>query len=60
MSKVILITGTSKGLGISIAIQAAQAGYTVYATKRNLEKREALDAAAQAVGASLNVLQSDV
>lgn len=60
MSKVILITGTSTGLGISIAIQAALAGHTVYATMRNLEKREALDAAAQAAGVSLNVLQLDV
>lgn len=60
MSKVILITGTSTGLGTSIAIQAAQAGHTVYATMRNLEKRDTLDVAAQAAGVSLNVLQLDV
>lgn len=60
MSKVILVTGTSTGLGISIAVQAAQAGHIVYATMRNLDKRAALDAAAQAAGASLNVLQLDV
>jgi len=60
MSKIILVTGTSTGLGISIAVQAAQAGHTVYATMRNLEKREALDAAAQAAGVSLNVLPLDV
>ena len=45
MSKVTLITGTSTGLGIAIAVQAAQAGHTVYATMRNTAKRELLDAA---------------
>jgi len=60
MSKVILITGTSTGLGISIAFQAAQAGHTVYATMRNLDKRAALDAAVQAADVSLNVVQLDV
>ena len=57
MSKIVLITGTSTGLGISIAVQAAQAGHTVYATMRNTQKREALDRAA---GVSLSVLQLDV
>ena len=60
MSKVILVTGTSTGLGISIAIQAAQAGHIVYATMRNLNKRDAIDAAAHAADISLNVLQLDV
>jgi NAD(P)-dependent dehydrogenase (short-subunit alcohol dehydrogenase family) len=60
MSKVIIITGTSTGLGISIAVQAAQAGHTVYATMRNLEKRDALDAATAAAGVSLNVIALDV
>jgi NAD(P)-dependent dehydrogenase (short-subunit alcohol dehydrogenase family) len=60
MSKIILITGTSTGLGISIAVQAAQAGHTVYATMRNTSKREALDAAAERAGVSPNVLPLDV
>ena len=60
MSKVIIITGTSTGLGISIAVQAAQAGHTVYATMRNVEKRAALDAATAAAGVSLNVIALDV
>lgn len=60
MSKVLLITGTSTGLGLSIAVQAAQAGHSVYATMRNLDKRAALDAAAQDAGVSLNVLRLDV
>ena len=60
MSKVVLVTGTSTGLGTSIAVQAAQAGHTVYATMRNTQKREALDRAAEAAGVSLSVLQLDV
>jgi len=60
MQKVILITGTSTGLGISIAVQAAQAGHTVYATMRNLAKRAALDAAAQEASVDLHVLPLDV
>lgn len=60
MSKVTLITGTSTGLGISIAVQAAQAGHKVYATMRNLNKRDALDKAAADAGVSLEVLSLDV
>lgn len=60
MPKVILITGTSTGLGVATAVQAAQAGHTVYATMRNTQKRGTLDAAAQVAGVSLNVLQLDV
>ena len=60
MSKVILITGTSTGLGVSIAVQAAMAGHTVYATMRNLDKRHVLDAAAAKAEVTLNVLPLDV
>lgn len=58
--KTILITGTSTGLGVSLAIQAAKAGHKVYATMRNLNKRSGLDDAAKAAGVNLNVLQLDV
>lgn len=60
MTKIVLITGTSTGLGVATAVQAAQAGHTVYATMRNTQKRDTLDAAARAAGVSLNVLQLDV
>jgi len=60
MSKIVLVTGTSTGLGIAIAVQAAQAGHTVYATMRNTQKRDALDRAAEDAGVSLSVLQLDV
>lgn len=60
MTKVVLITGTSTGLGVSIAVQAAQAGHTVYATMRNLDKRSTLEAAAANAGVALKLLSLDV
>lgn len=60
MSKIILITGSSSGLGVSVAVQAAEAGHIVYATMRNLKKRDTLDAAAKKAGVSLKVLPLDV
>ncbi|WP_255453816.1 SDR family NAD(P)-dependent oxidoreductase [Cryobacterium sp. TMT1-19] len=48
-SNVVLITGTSSGIGFHAAIAAARAGHTVVATMRNLEGARALrDAAADA------------
>lgn len=60
MTKVILITGTSTGLGIAIAVQAAKAGHIVYATMRNLDRKGTLLEAVQAAGVTLNLLQLDV
>ncbi|MDG3086217.1 SDR family oxidoreductase [Vibrio hannami] len=60
MSKVAVVTGTSTGLGISIAIQLAKSGYNVFATMRNLEKRAQLDAKAKEAGVDINVRQLDV
>lgn len=60
MTNTLLVTGASTGLGVSIAIQAAQAGYKVYATMRNLEKRAALDNAADTAGVELQVMALDV
>ncbi len=60
MTKVILITGTSSGVGLETAIQAAKAGHKVYATMRNLERRDALDEAAKAANVELQVLPLDV
>ena len=60
MSKVAVVTGSSTGLGISIAIQLAKSGYNVFATMRNLEKRAQLDAKANEAGVEINVRQLDV
>ncbi len=60
MSKIVLITGASTGLGFSIAIQAAQGGHRVYATMRDLAKQDALQAAASTAGVALETLALDV
>lgn len=60
MSKVILITGTSTGLGKALAVELAAQGNKVYATMRNTDKQDALLAAAKAADTHVNVLQLDV
>ena len=58
--KVILVTGTSTGLGAAISIQAARRANTVYATMRDLKKMDPVAKAASAAGAKLNFLALDV
>lgn len=60
MGKVVLITGTSTGLGLATAILLAKTGHTVYATMRNLDKRKALEDKAQLENIKLVVKQLDV
>lgn len=60
MGDLILITGTSSGIGLSAAIECAAAGYSVVATMRNLGKRSALEQAAEARGVRIDVEQLDV
>ncbi|MGB3454951.1 MAG: SDR family oxidoreductase [Litorimonas sp.] len=58
--KTVLITGCSTGLGVALSVQAAQAGYTVVATMRNLDKRDTLDAALADAGVTADVRALDV
>lgn len=60
MAKTMLITGCSSGLGVALAVDGAQAGYRVFATMRNLDKRAALDAACKTAGVSVEVRRIDV
>lgn len=60
MTQTLLLTGASGGLGLAIAVQAAQAGWRTYATMRDLGKRAALDQALDAAGVSATVLALDV
>jgi NAD(P)-dependent dehydrogenase (short-subunit alcohol dehydrogenase family) len=60
MNKTLLLTGASSGLGVAVAVQAAQAGYDVYATMRDPGRRAELDAATAAAGVSVTVLPLDV
>ncbi|MGY8898323.1 MAG: SDR family oxidoreductase [Paraglaciecola sp.] len=60
MQKVILVTGTSSGLGIDIAIQLAAQGHKIFATMRNTDKKTALLEAAEKAQVSLSIKQLDV
>jgi NAD(P)-dependent dehydrogenase (short-subunit alcohol dehydrogenase family) len=60
MGKVIVITGTSTGLGLSLAIRLAKQGHTVYATMRNLQKKGALAKAAREAEVNLHIKQLNV
>ncbi|MEZ5654166.1 MAG: SDR family oxidoreductase [Burkholderiaceae bacterium] len=60
MNKIVLVTGTSTGLGTAIAVQAARAGHTVIATLRDPHKRATLDQASAAAGVTLDVQALDV
>jgi NAD(P)-dependent dehydrogenase (short-subunit alcohol dehydrogenase family) len=60
MSKIILVTGTSSGIGLETAVQLAEQGHRVYATMRKLEKSTLLIETAEKRKVSLKVLQLDV
>lgn len=60
MSKTILITGTSTGVGFESAILFAQQGYKVYATMRNLAKANALQKRIEEDNLNIEILELDV
>ncbi len=60
MGTLVLITGTSSGIGLSTAIECAAAGHRVVATMRTPSGRGPLEEAAKARGVSLDVEQLDV
>ncbi len=60
MGNLVLITGTSSGIGLSAAVECAAAGFRVVATMRDVDRRKALDEATKARGVSVSVEQLDV
>ncbi|MFE2224991.1 SDR family oxidoreductase [Streptomyces kronopolitis] len=58
--KVVLVTGTSSGIGLAAAVAAAQAGWQVVATLRDPSRAGALRTAAAEAGVELDVRQLDV
>ncbi|MBI2663810.1 SDR family oxidoreductase [Candidatus Woesearchaeota archaeon] len=60
MSKVILITGCSSGIGLATAIFLAKQGNKVYASMRDLNRKGSLMAEAANAGVSVELLQLDV
>ncbi len=60
MNKVALITGTSTGIGLYTSILLAKNNYTVYASMRDMGKKELLQDEAGKNDASINIVQLDV
>ncbi len=60
MKSIALVTGTSTGVGLSVAILMAKAGFDVVATMRNLDKADRLRARAQEEGVQLDIRALDV
>lgn len=60
MGELILITGTSSGIGLSAAVECAAAGHRVVATMRNIDRRSDLERAATARNVHVSVEQLDV
>ena len=60
MPDIVLITGTSTGIGQAAALHFARQGYSVYAGMRNPESGEVLSSAAESEGLSLSVVANDV
>ncbi len=57
---VLLVTGTSSGIGLATAVAAARAGYSTVATLRNPDRDGALRSAAAEAGVDLDVRLLDV
>lgn len=58
--RVVLITGTSTGIGLSAAIHFARNGYQVIATMRDVTKAQALQNRATSEGVNVSVRRLDV
>ena len=58
--KVVLITGTSSGIGLAAAVSAARAGWTTVATLRDPSRSDALRKAAAEAGVDLDIRRLDV
>jgi NAD(P)-dependent dehydrogenase (short-subunit alcohol dehydrogenase family) len=60
MMSVALITGCSSGFGMLSAARLSAAGHTVYASMRNLQKKEALLVEVESRGGEVRLLKLDV
>ena len=57
---VVIITGTSSGIGLAAAVECAASGFRVVATMRNVDRQDALLKAAAARSVKVDVEQLDV
>ncbi len=59
-SRVILITGASRGIGYAVSLAVAQAGADVIVTGRTIGALEELDDAIKAIGAHATIVEHDM
>jgi NAD(P)-dependent dehydrogenase (short-subunit alcohol dehydrogenase family) len=59
-AKTILLVGTSRGLGLGLALEYLRRGWRVIATVRNMESAKALEAAPEADQARLEIERLDI
>jgi len=60
MPPVVLVTGTSSGIGLASAVAAAKHGFSTVATLRDTSRDDALRAAAETAGVELDIRALDV
>src|SRR5260370_19436539 len=57
---IVVITGTSSGIGLATAVTLARAGHTVFAGMRNLDRGDDLREAISKESLSIKIVQLDV
>ncbi len=60
LAMIVLLTGTSTGIGLATAVQVAAAGHQAVATMRDPARGDALRAAADKAGAAVDIRRLDV
>lgn len=60
MTRNLIVTGASTGLGLGVSVAAAKAGFKVHAAMRDLSKRAKLESAADAAGVAVEIIEMDV
>ena len=60
MEKIVVITGTSTGIGFETALAFAREGYFTYATMRDVSKGDKIKEIAQKENLKIDVLELDV
>ncbi len=60
MSKVIIITGASSGIGRSLALESAKKGYSIVISARGIEKLKTVEQECAALGANVLAVKGDV